>query len=244
MRSLTKEYTVGAGETDCFHFCRPSALLNFMQDTATQHAGLIGMSRDAMVGQFGAIWVLARCWVELFRPLREEDTLSVETWHRGLRGVTWYRDFALCANGEAIGRATNAWVMADAVTHRAKKPTGMQEIDERSAAPERSLGVTLQKLPCPDDLIPRITRTIRYSDLDVNCHLNNAKYADLICDALALESGAPCDFHTLQINYTGECMAGETILLSGDAARTFVAGHDANGGERFTARFALRTHEG
>ena len=87
MRSFSKEYLVGAGETDCFNYCRPSAFLNFMQDTATLHAGMIGLSRDTLVKNFGAIWILARCWFRLSEPIHAFETVQVETWHRGLRGV-------------------------------------------------------------------------------------------------------------------------------------------------------------
>lgn len=239
MRSFSKEYLVGAGETDCFNYCRPSAFLNFMQDTATLHAGMIGLSRDTLVKNFGAIWILARCWFRLSEPIHAFETVQVETWHRGLRGVMWYRDFKISINGRHVGDATNAWVLADVETHRARRPVGMEEIDEKFANPDRSLGITLGKLSCKDTLFPCLERTIRYSDLDVNCHLNNVKYADLICDAISLDQRKPCYFRELQINYNGECKAGDTIILASNHESSFVSGCGKDGSDRFTAQFTL-----
>ena len=118
-------------------------------------------------------------------------------------------------------------------------PSGMEEIDEKSANPERSLGIKLGKLTCADALTPRLERTIYYSDLDVNCHLNNVKYADLICDAISMDQRKPCYFRELQINYNGECKAGDTIVLASNDAASFVSGCGTDGSDRFTAQFSL-----
>lgn len=239
MRSLKKKYIVGPGETDCFNFCRPSAFLNFMQDVATEHAGIIGLSRDTLVHEYGAIWILARCWYRISRPIVAFEELTIETWHRGLKGAMWYRDFHIAINGEHIGDASNAWVLADVETHRARRPTGMEDIDARSANPERALPNSMGKLACKTELTPSCVKQIRYSDLDVNGHLNNAKYGDLVCDAIALDTLDSAYIRELQINYTGECKSGDKITLASDDFKTFVTGQGADGRERFIARVTL-----
>ncbi|MEG2378494.1 MAG: thioesterase [Clostridia bacterium] len=237
MREFKKEYIVGAGETDCKNECRPSALLNFMQDAATTHAGIIGLSRDTLVLQNGAIWILTRCKYELSRPIAAFETIGIETWHRGLRGAMWYRDFSITAGGVEIGRAINAWVLADVTTHRAMRPTGMEEIDAKSANPDRALQIMLKKLQTGAELSKIMTKRVNYSDLDVNCHINNAKYGDLVCDAIHLEHGG--FIREMQINYLAECRVGEEIELFASDDRTFVRGIGSDGDARFEAKISL-----
>lgn len=238
LKSYKQLYTVGPGETDLFDLCRPSALLVYLQDVATTHAGMIGMSREYLVEHHRAIWILARLWIHLDRPIRGFEKLSIETWHRGLTGVTWYRDFALSIDGAPVGQAVTAWVLADVETHRMKRPTGMEKIDACTANPEASLGRTLSRLACPEERMSAFEKTIRYSDLDVNAHLNNTKYADLCCDAVGFEAMPGKYLSELQINYTNECTLGDCIALRtaplGEEAY-FVDGVGHDGRARFEA---------
>lgn len=239
MRNFVKTYEVGAGEGDCFNFCRTSALLNFMQDAATLHATKMGISRDVLINKYQTIWILARCYIELDQPIRAYDKVTIETWHRGFHGPIWYRDFIFTVNDKVIGRATNVWVTADAVTHKMKKPEGFDEINNLSASPERSLEITLGKLKLPEDLEVTDERVVKYSDLDINCHLNNAKYGDLICDAIAMNEKNPCYFSKLQINYNNESLPGEKLMLKVNDSTSFVAGVTEDGNNKFTAEFTL-----
>ncbi|MBR5478829.1 MAG: hypothetical protein IKU84_01470 [Clostridia bacterium] len=239
LRNFIKTYEVGAGEGDRFDLCKTSALLNFMQDAATRHSEIMGISRDVLITKYRTIWILARCLIKLNRPIRTYENLQIETWHRGFQGPLWYRDFEFKIDGETVGYATNVWVTADAVTHKMKRPEGFEEINTLSAAPDRSLGITLGKIKTPDDLNTVCERIVRFSDLDVNQHLNNAKYGDLVCDAVLFSAEKPCYFSSLQINYNNESLIGEKILLKVNDSHTFVTGVADSGDCKFTAEFTL-----
>ena len=79
---------------------------------------------------------------------------------------------------------------------------------------------------------------MRYSDTDVNGHVNNTRYADFACDAVEMEDLAPDRFLAeMQIGYLAECLPGETLLLQvgeqGD--RRYVRGVDKEEKPRFEA---------
>ena len=79
---------------------------------------------------------------------------------------------------------------------------------------------------------------VRYSDLDVNRHLNNVRIAALASDAL--DPGANEFVNTLQINYTAETPPGAVLSLS--AARegaAFAVRGEAEGRVRFEAAGTL-----
>jgi len=239
MRNFIKYYEIGAADGDCFNFCRTSSLLDFMQDAATKHSELMGISRDVLISKYQTIWILARCYIELSRPIKAYENLKIETWHRGFHGPLFYRDFEFTINDEIVGYATNVWVTADAATHKMKKPEGFEEINSLSASPERSLDIMLGKIKVPADLHTVYERTVRYSDLDINCHLNNAKYADLVCDAITMSEKNPCYFSRLQINYLNEALPGEKIIVKANDFPSFVTGVTDSGESKFSAEFTV-----
>ncbi len=213
MKILKKDYYVGAGEIDSFNLCRPSSLLMFLQDAATSHSSLIGMGREVIITKCNAVWILARLWYKLNKPIRGFDTVEIKTWNRGLKGAMWYRDFSLIVNGEEVGQASTVWVLADINTHRIKRPYGLECIDSESALILPEYEITLGKIPQPQHISEAFCKTIRYSDLDINVHLNNTKYADIACDAVNYEKAENKFVSEIQINYLHECRVNDEILV-------------------------------
>lgn len=214
MKILKKDYYVGAGETDAFNLCRPSSLLMFLQDAATSHSSIIGMGRDVIISKCNAVWILARLWYKLNKPICGFETVEIKTWNRGLKGAMWYRDFTLSVNGEEVGQASTVWVLADIDTHRIKRPTGLENINAESALTIPEYEVALGKISSPEKLTESFTKKIRYSDLDINVHLNNTKYADICCDAIHYEKTKNSFLSQLQINYLHECLVDDEIEVS------------------------------
>ena len=78
----------------------------------------------------------------------------------------------------------------------------------------------------------------RYSDTDLNGHVNNTRYADFACDALEMERLGPDRFlSSMQIGYLAECRPGEELLLwtKEQDGTHFVQGMDEGGKSRFEA---------
>ncbi|MNI61074.1 Acyl-ACP thioesterase [compost metagenome] len=78
---------------------------------------------------------------------------------------------------------------------------------------EDSVGSLPDKVLIPSDLtLEEIYRyQVRYSGLDNNGHLNNARYVDLCCDALTLEEWQNLTLTGFQITYAQEAKYGDKI---------------------------------
>ena len=68
--------------------------------------------------------------------------------------------------------------------------------------------------------VPRLTgaetRSMRapvYSELDINGHVNNARYADWLCDALGLETMRAYRVRTMRLSYAAEIRPGQEMEL-------------------------------
>ena len=215
--------------------CKASALLNHLQNAATLAAEEGGFSRDVLVERYGAFWMLARSWYRLARPLRYEDRLTVRTWHRGAKSAIMYRDYDILANGQPVGESVSAWVLASLDSHKLMRLGAIAEL-EGTGGGELCKTMTLAKLRQPGDLREVERRLMRYSDSDLNGHVNNTRYADFACDAAGMES-LPRDRYLaeLRIGYLAECRPGEvmSIQASGLGDSRFVRGVDLEGKPRF-----------
>lgn len=235
-------YRVGARDTDPFNHCRPSSVLNFLQEAATDAAGELGVSRDEIVERYNCFWMLVRIWYRLDRPLHWDEELTVRTWHRGGKGVSMYRDFDLYCNGEQIGEAVSTWVLADLDTHKLKKLTEIEEFHLTTGG-DLCKDIKLHRTRMPEEMSVAETRLIHYSDCDINGHVNNVRYADFSCDALHMEQMEAEQYvSSMQISYLKECKPGEVItLLAGQKDGVWcVRGADSTEVDRFEAEISLK----
>ena len=237
-----ESYRVCARDADPFDQCRPSSVLNFLQEAATGAAAQLHASRDEIVAKYNCFWMLARIWYRLDKPLRWNDTLMVRTWHRGGKGVSMYRDFDLYCGGERIGEAVSTWVLADLDTHKLKRLTEVEEFCFTTGG-DLCKDIKLHRSRMPEEMTLTERRLMHYSDCDVNGHVNNTRYADFAADAIRLDRLAEGRFvSSLHISYLKECRAGETIGLSvGQKDGVFcVCGADSTEAARFEAEISLK----
>ncbi len=235
-------YRVGARDTDPFNQCRPSSILNFLQEAATDAAAELHVSRDEIIENYNCFWMLARIWYRLDKPLYWDDKLTVRTWHRGGKGVSMYRDFDLYCNGEQTGEAVSVWVLADMDTHKLKKLNEVEEF-KLTTGGDLCKDIKLHRSRFPEELVLAERRLLHYSDCDVNVHVNNVRYADFACDAIRLDQRGEGKFvSSVQLSYLKECLAGESIdLFFGEKdGFCYVRGADSTEVERFEAEISLK----
>lgn len=234
-------FRVDSRDVDLFNQCRPSALLGILQEAATQAALALGASGPEVLAKYNCLWMVTRSWVELDAPLRWNDLVDVKTWHRGASGASSYRDFDLFRDGKAVGQGSTLWVMVDADSRKLFRMKELAEFQGTDGG-ELCKSVKLHRIPMPEEFDNRVRRDLRYSDTDINGHVNNIHYADFACDSLHLEELGRGKFvRSLQIGYVNECRAGETIWVD-TAARgdeLLARGSGEDGVERFEFSLTL-----
>lgn len=236
-----KSFAITSTEVDVFGNCCPAALLRFFQDLATEHASLIGSERDYLIQEYHAIWMLVRVWYQIRRPLKMGEEVTIRTWQRGAGGLIVYRDFDLYVGEEYVGEAISAWVVADTVSRKMLRPASIQAI-AAAPVPKEVKTKQLKLIRTPKNRREVYTKTVRFSDLDVNGHMNNTRYADVLMDALTVEELKGKYLSSLQLNYSMECRAGESMTISRDMVEDacYIDGCSEDGTRRFEAILQFR----
>lgn len=174
------------------------ALCVYLQEVAGHHADALGVSMRRLQAENQA-WVLSHLHLELDRPPRGDETVTVETWPSGLEGLYATREFLLSTDDIETGRATSRWFVIDTERRRpARPPRLLYDIETPDRPPV--LPHDFDDLPVPDRVDHEATWTARYHDLDLNRHVNSVRYLDWALGTLpdALLNAHQCAGFALQ----------------------------------------------
>ncbi len=237
--SLSYRHTVliDSRDVDGHNQCKASALLGHLQEAATRAAESGGFGRSGLLEKYDAFWMLTRVWFHLDRPLTWGEELTIHTWHRGGKNALMYRDYDLYVGGTPVGEAVSAWVLADVTSRHLLRLGAIPSLADTWGG-ELCKTRLLKKLRMPEDLTERDRRPMRYSDTDLNGHVNNTRYADFACDALRMDLMPPGRYlQEMQLGFLAECLPGEELILEagGEENAPFLLGRDKNGRARFEA---------
>ncbi|GAE09490.1 acyl-ACP thioesterase [Paenibacillus sp. JCM 10914] len=143
----------------------------------------LGISRDEMIHQ-GMGWMLITLGLDMKRIPRDMETMDVETWSKGAKGALWHRDYRITnSDGELLGEARSVWALVDIQKRKILRPS---MFPYEVPVVHEAVGEALHKTVLPEgvQLTEAYSHLVRYSGIDPNGHLNNARYADLCFDAL------------------------------------------------------------
>ena len=213
-----KKYTVQVNDMDFRRQLKLSSLFVYLQDMATEHAYNIGVGRDALQTKYGIIWVLNRAKVEVIRYPKYKEEIIIETWPEQPEKVQFNRSFLVYdKTGQIIARAFSQWVVIDFSTRRLRRSSIIEE-EFPKVDRERAIDSTQDKMKPMGNLNLSYKKTVGYSDIDINEHLNNAKYIDYIMDCFSLENHKKYNIKSIEIDYMHEALPGEIIQLYTDTA--------------------------
>ena len=188
-----------------------STLLYFAQEVAGRHFDRIAMTYEQLMEK-GMFWAIIRQRVQITRLPQSGETIREETWPMPNTRVAFPRSVAgYDAEGRELFRVLSLWVLMD-VNTRAMILPGKICI----ALPGTVRGNELAapgSLPAKT-LLNHRSRTVCFTDLDRNGHMNNTKYLDWIADLLPSqfhESHSPAEF---TVCYMSEAREGQELTLS------------------------------
>ena len=206
--------SVPVHDTDARHIARPSAVWRWLQEAANRQMLTEGPSYDDLMER-GLSFLLSRMCVDFIRPIRQYEDLTVETFGLPSRGYSFERGYRLTdAEGETVAAGRSVWALYDLHTGRFARVETLGDgysggEEPRVTAPTRFLipdSVPLEKVG---------ERRVMWSDVDVNRHVNNTGYPNILADYLP--DPAAGELLGMSINYRNEAKLGETIgILRGE----------------------------
>ena len=208
----TEHYRTRWHDTDAERKVRPTQILVYMQETSNRHIANSGTTLEELRDNDGLAFILSKIKLAIHKPLYAYENIDVDTWTSEGRGFSSLRFFRIRRGDEVIAEAETVWALIgleDKKLHR---------FDEIKWNWENDLPIDVGlpsrfRVHKTEELEKYGERRIVYSDLDYNMHMNNTRYADMLCDFLPID-----EVHNIKgmtLSYLHEAHFGDTVSVYG-----------------------------
>ena len=161
---------------DCDLVLKPGAMLQFLQDLASDNAESLGFGYSYII-KHNLAWFLLKYRLEFDDYPEGIYDLTIKTEPRGYNKMFAYRDFYISHNGKQIGRATSTWTLVDLTAKSMANAADILAGNKYMVQHEkREDDLSYGKIRLPENFDIEKSFEVRFDDLDVNRHVNNANY--------------------------------------------------------------------
>ena len=229
-----KVFQISNNDVDTKFELKVSAIFRLFQDVAmlaTKDAKVDSMS----LSERNIDWVITRMNVEIKRLPKCDDEITVCTYPGKDMAMLYPRYFFIIdSKGEVIVRSSSIWALIDNNTRRV-----IVDRDVISKLPEEKPDDQLplpEKISLPDDNRFIEKRTIHYSDLDFNSHMNNVRYVELLTDTHDSAFYKNHHIKSINLNYMKEIKEKEAVEIFTDASNPETISVNVNGSLAFLGK--------
>lgn len=181
------------------------ALSDLFQEIAWRHADSADFGRNLQDQNLA--WILSRMDIKCENLPSWGDSIKVYTAGRGVDKLFAFREFLITTpSGDVVAQGMSSWVLLNFETKRLQRPARIlpQELFQINEIPTWQP----EKIKVEGELLKKEELLVRYSDLDLNNHVNNTSYIRWMENILrenGIQSQRFC------INYLAECKLGDLL---------------------------------
>ena len=197
-----------------------SSIFGLFQDIATADAEKIGYGHDVTTDA-GKLWVFTRVYCEIDEYPTYLSVSDVKTYAEKRKAFAFPRQMKMTSQYEKTQvRISSLWALIDKESRKLIFKPELPEVEdflEEDALPQPGKTNKSQA-----HYVYR--KTIRHSDIDINGHLNNTRYVELILDCHDSAFYKQKEIASLLINFETETSEGETIEIFANDDFTYIYG--------------------
>lgn len=210
--TYTESFHVYRHDGDHRGLVKAGSLLRYAQQIAGEHASAVGLT-DEVYRATHTAYVLAKLALHVNRPAGVDEDLTLTTCPERTKRAVNKRITHMCdAHGAEVALLDSRWVLIDADKRTILRTRPEQfDLGWATDVPEE-LPMKMKKVPLAD-CEPCGSYRADYSRCDLNGHLNNTRYTDIICDALPLDAWEHNFLQDMLIFYHREVPIGEQFNL-------------------------------
>ena len=203
-------FTVSDLQCDRFGRLKMSAICWFVQEMAGRHCVELGLDWDNLAKK-GLFWAIIRHRVQVTRLPKKGEQIRLETWPMPTTRVAFPRSVvAFDMDGNLLFSSVSLWVLMD-LQSRAMILPGKSGVQVPGILRGGELTPPASLHPAEFDRGQQ--RTVGFTDLDINGHMNNCRYLDWAADLLPSEFHRDHGIREFTLCYLSEAREGDRLEL-------------------------------
>lgn len=207
-----KEYEIHYYEIDFRRRALITSIVDFLGDIATKQSENLGVSID-FLKESNCAWVLYKWNIDMYSYPMYGDKIKIRTCPYSMRKFYAYRTFEIInSEGELIGKAESIWFLIN-IEKRRPVRIGKDIYDFYGLDLEDNSIIEIEDIEKPSNPNYDKIFNVRYSDIDTNRHVNNAKYIAWAIETVPMDIAINYTLKNLKVTYEKETRYGETIKI-------------------------------
>lgn len=208
---FTRQYFVHVYETNVLKQLTVPAMMRYFEEMALLQSEAAGIGFD-YYKKHNVAWVLNQFDIRIRRYPVFGEKIILKTLPVSTYGFLGYRKYWIYSEKqEELVSADTSWIFINPQT---KRPVRVNDDMKRGYG---QLGDPEQKLPLPEVQAPsrvdqQLEFHVRFSDIDVNKHVNNTHYVEWALEALPAEIRQECSLKNIRIHFRKETTYPAMIL--------------------------------
>lgn len=204
-------YQLRTGDFDRYCRPQPASVLDIFQDIAGVNAESMPNMSFADMQRQQLLWVVTRIRYELVACPALHEQVHVRTWPLAPSRKGFQREYVMeSLDGRVYILGSSEWIVMDANT---RSFVSVKDIAGEGGdyASETVFDGRLRKIRTFEPHGPGHVLVPAHTDIDVNGHVNNTKYANYALDAVELGPDEPIT--SFQIDFRHELMDGQETTV-------------------------------
>ena len=211
------QFTPPDFETDVRFEWKLSYLLSHLQEIAAEHLEALGCSPQELVKR-ESVFLLSKVALRVRRYPQYGQPVEMATWAPGPQGAAFVRcSTGKTEEGELLFDCDTRWMLVNPNTRKILRPQSF--FLPFPPYREGRVEAQVEKLENPGKGEPAPPwqfcgeQEIRYSHLDCNNHVNNARYVDFLYDFGLGENPLGWRVRELQLHFIREALLGDCLTF-------------------------------
>jgi medium-chain acyl-[acyl-carrier-protein] hydrolase len=199
-------------DVDALGRLHPQTLFTYLLNAAWHHAKEMNYGYEELSPR-NLMWVLIKMQILIKRLPKWGEQVTIETWGKRTERLYALRDFTIASGaGEKLISATSSWMILDRTSGRP------QRIERKSESipwqPGRDeIETNLEKVQLLRNGEELARFRVLFSDIDVNRHVNSAKYLQWMIDSHSYEHLEATEVGSIEISFLSEALPQDEVTV-------------------------------
>ena len=206
----SESYNVKFHDTNSNEIVSVSHTLKFMQETSMRQMKGRKPSYEELFNDKKA-FILSNIRIELYNPIYAYEDIVAKTWACPSRGFSFMRSHSIERNGEIMAEAYSTWALVSTESKKLYKVTDVDLSNYDMDEPVQLENPLRVRMPSQVPLSLIDEYTVRYSDTDLNGHMNNTNYPDMLVNCMP--NPQSIRVKSIGISFINDIRARETVKI-------------------------------